>query len=292
VKRLALACAVFACAAPAQAAVTAAIAPTRVARVGELRVAYRSLGSGRPLVMVMGLGGSMDAWPPSFVDALVRRGHRVVLLDNEGVGRSSSVAAPLTVRRMADSTAGLIRRLGLHRPDVAGWSMGGMIVQSLLVRHPALARRAVLMSTAPGDGRATPPDPAALSSLAHDPLGLLGLLFGSGAAPGAVTGYITDIARRPGFAPQTSDAVRARQLAASAEWVGGRDPDGARIARLTLPVLVGGGKEDKILPVGNQIHLARTIERAVYVDYPGAAHGFYIQESADFLPRMLRFLRP
>jgi pimeloyl-ACP methyl ester carboxylesterase len=290
-RRFALALAVLACAAPPAAAYHAASAPTKVVRVGGVRVAYRSVGHGRPLVLVMGLSGTMDAWPPSFVDALARGGHRVVLLDNQGVGRSSAQPGPLSIRRMADTTAGLIGRLGLRRPDVAGWSMGGMIVQSLLVRHPALARRAALLSTAPGDGHLTAPDPEAVASLGgDDPLALLGLLFGSAAAPSAAADYIADIASRKGFAPSAPAAVSTRQIAASGVWLGGRDPDGAGIAGLRLPVLVAGGKDDIVLPVGNQIHLARTIPHVVYVDYPGAAHGFFIQDAADFVPRLLRFL--
>ena len=283
----------LALASPAPAAVTAATAPTQVARVGGLAVGYRAFGHGRPLVLVMGLSGTMDAWPPSFLDALARGGHRVVLLDNQGVGRSQAQPGRLSIRHMADTTAGLIRRLGLRRPDVAGWSMGGMIVQSLLVRHPGIARRAALLATAPGDGAVTPPDPVALASLADpaNPAPLLGLLFGPAAPPSAATDFATDLARRRGLAPTATEAVRARQVAASAAWLGGRDRDGARVARLRLPVLVAGGKDDRILPIGNDLHLARAIRRAVYVDYPGAAHGFFIQEAADFVPRLLRFLR-
>lgn len=290
-RRLVLAAATLAFAAPANAAVTAATAPTKIARVGNVQVAYRSIGSGRPLVMVMGLSGAMDAWPPSFVDALARGGHRVVLFDNQGVGRSTAQPGALTIRRMADTTAGLIRRLGLRRPDVAGWSMGGMITQSLLVRHPDLFRRAALLSTAPGDGDYTAPSPEAVASLASNPAGLLGLLFGSGAPASAITDYAVDIARRKGFAPQASDAVRARQITASSVWLGGREAEGAKVRRLSLPVLVAGGREDRILPIGNQIHLAQVIPHATWVAYPGAAHGFFIQEAADFVPRLLRFLR-
>ena len=59
----------------------------------------------------------------------------------------------------------LIKTLRLRRPDVVGWSMGGMIAQSLAVRHPKSLRRLVLMATAPGDGKGVPPTPAALGTL-------------------------------------------------------------------------------------------------------------------------------
>src|SRR3954451_2326402 len=98
-------------AAPVAGAATALTAPTKVVKVGRQKVGYRSFGSGRPLVMVMGLDGTMGSWDPSFLDALAAGGRRVVLLDNEGVGRTTPLPGNLTIRRMADTTAGLIARL-------------------------------------------------------------------------------------------------------------------------------------------------------------------------------------
>src|SRR3954469_15669775 len=151
--------------APAAGAATALTAPTKVVKIGKQKVGYRTFGSGRPLVMIMGLGGTMGSWDPTFLDALAAGGHRIVLLDNEGVGRTTRLPGTLTIRRMGDTTAGLIKRLRLKRPDVAGWSMGGLIAQSLAVRHPKSLRRLVLLATAPGDGKAKAGSPAAINAL-------------------------------------------------------------------------------------------------------------------------------
>src|SRR3954447_18942264 len=110
--------------APAAGATGAATAPTKVVRIDKKqKVGYRSIGSGRPIVLIMGLGGTIDGWDPAFVDALAATGHRVVVFDNEGIGRSTAPKGPMTIRRMGDTTAKLIARLKLKRPDVAGWSM-------------------------------------------------------------------------------------------------------------------------------------------------------------------------
>src|SRR3954463_12779714 len=138
-------------AAPPANAATAVTAPTKVVKIGKQRVGYRSFGHGRPLVMIMGLGGTMGAWDPTFLDALAAGGHRIVLLDNEGVGKTTRLRGRLTIRRMGETAAALMKRLKLQQSDVAGWSMGGMIAQSLAVRHPKLVHRLVLMATAPGD---------------------------------------------------------------------------------------------------------------------------------------------
>src|SRR4051794_18197426 len=226
--------ALIAALAPAANAATAIDAPTKIVKIGKQKVAYRSFGSGRPLVMVMGLGGTMGSWDPTFLDGLAAGHHRVVLLDNEGVGRTTTLPGRLTIRRMGDTVAGLIKRLKLKRPDVAGWSMGGMIAQSLAVRHPKSLRRLVLMATAPGDGKGAPPTPEALKALTNpgDANAALSLIFPADQTA-ARDEYVRHILlRRPfeGLAPQQQSR---RQTAASGAWLTGQDPDGRRVARLT-----------------------------------------------------------
>jgi pimeloyl-ACP methyl ester carboxylesterase len=277
----------------ASAAVTAATAPTHTVRVGKLRLGYRAFGAGRPVVFIQGLGGTMDGWDPTFLDALAAKGHRVVVFDNEGIGRSTTLPGPLTIRRMGDDAAGLIRALHLGRPDVVGWSMGGMIAQSLAVRHPRSLLRLVLLATAPGDGKATAPLADALSVLTgggNDPLAVLNLLFPPDQTA-ARDHFAADLALRKKLSPTAPPLVTARQLGASASWTTGGDRDGKRVAKLRLTVLVGGGEDDHLLPVANQRHLAKIIHGAKLVTYPDAAHAFFFQDAADFLPRLVAFLR-
>jgi pimeloyl-ACP methyl ester carboxylesterase len=281
-------------AAPAASAATALDAPTKVVKVGTQKVAFRSFGSGRPIVMVMGLGGTMGTWDPTMLDAIAAAGHRVVVFDNEGVGRSSAGKGNLSIRRMADTTAGLIARLRLKRPDVAGWSMGGMIAQDLAVRHPKALRRLALLATAPGDGKGRAPDPEAfqvLTGAGVDTTALLGLLFPDDQSA-ARDLYVHNILLRTPFDGVASAPVVARQTSASGAWLTGMDPDGRRVAKLRLPVLVGGGEQDHLLPVQNQRHLAAMIHGATLVTYPDASHGFFIQHAAEFTPRLTAFFAP
>jgi pimeloyl-ACP methyl ester carboxylesterase len=285
------ACALTAPAAPAIARDSAVTARTRTVEADGTRIAYRSIGSGRPVVLVMGLGGTMDAWDPAFVDAIAAAGHRVVLLDNEGAGKSERRPGKLTIRRMGANVDRLVRALRLRRPDVVGWSMGGMIAQSYAVRHPRGLRRLALLATAPGDGRATPPTAEALGALANGQAATaLELLFPPKAAAQR-DAYIRRLLRRPHPVPTPPPAVADAQVAASADWLAGSDADGKRIARLRVPVLVGGGELDPLLPVANQRHLAKTIPHAQRVIYADASHGFFMQRRRDFLPRLRRFLR-
>jgi pimeloyl-ACP methyl ester carboxylesterase len=111
-------------------AVAVQTAHTKLGTIG-----YRSYGSGPPLVLIMGYGGTMETWDPRFVDTLAKH-YRVVIFDNAGVGDTQALASPLTIDAMADQTSALIDSLGLGKPDVLGWSMGGMIAQALADKTP------------------------------------------------------------------------------------------------------------------------------------------------------------
>ena len=265
-------------------------APIRTVEAGKGTVGYRAIGEGPPLVMIMGLAGTMDAWPPSFVDALAAR-RRVIVFDNEGIRRSSAGRGPLTIRRMARRTAAMIRALRLGRPDVLGWSMGGMVAQSLARQRPRLVRRLVLCATAPGNGKGTAPAADVINQLLNpgtSQASLFAALFPTDPAAGEA--FARGIVSYPKASPAAPPEVVSAQFGASATWLMGDDPTGRPLSRLRLPVLVGGGELDPILPVANQRHLGRRLPRARMKIYPDAGHGFLFQHQRDWLRRINRFL--
>src|ERR1700722_7127386 len=153
-----LTAALAACGSPPTTATTASVTstPGQVAATALGTVGYREIGSGPPLVLIMGYAGTMETWEPQLVDTLARH-FRVVIFDNAGIGGTRALPSPLTIDAMADQTSALISALGLGRPDVLGWSMGGMIAQALAVLHPDQVRRLVLSATYPGSGQAVLP---------------------------------------------------------------------------------------------------------------------------------------
>ena len=264
--------------------------PIRTVEAGKGTVGYRAIGEGPPLVMIMGLAGSMDAWPPSFVDALAAR-RRVIVFDNEGIRRSSAGRGPLTIRRMARRTAALIRALRLGRPDVLGWSMGGMIAQSLARQRPRLVRRLVLCATAPGNGKGTAPAADVINQLLNPGTSQASLFAGLFPTdPTAGEAFARGIVSYPNASPAAPPDVVGAQFRATATWLTGGDPTGRPQSRLRLPVLVGGGELDPVLPVANQRHLGRRLPRARTKIYPDAGHGFLFQHQRDWLRRVDRFL--
>lgn len=263
--------------------------PVEVAHTKLGAVGYRMLGSGPPLVLVNGLGATMEDWYPAFVDDLARI-RRVIVFDNAGIGKTQALPAPLTIGKMADQTSALIVRLGLHSPDVLGWSMGGMIAQALAAQHRGQVRRLVLCATQAGTGRAiAPPLAAARSVLSGSPAAVLAALFpaGQGAAERAyVTGSLSY--------PQRTVAPRATTLSQSRAiggWLRGAEPAGMGIAHAGVPALVADGTLDALDPLANAHQLAALIPHSQLVVYPGAGHAFLFQDQATFVPRLESFLR-
>lgn len=110
-----------------------------------LRLAHEESGSGSPVVLLHGLGGSRDLWRHQVPD-LVRE-HRVVTLDLRGHGASPLGAAEFTIADMAQDVARAFASLGIDRATVVGLSMGGGVAQALAIAHPHLVRALVLVST-------------------------------------------------------------------------------------------------------------------------------------------------
>lgn len=107
---------------------------------------YEEHGSGEPLVLIMGLGGDLQAWARQ-VPALSKH-FRVITFDNRGAGRTSAPDKPYSIAGMAEDTLALMDHLGLERAHILGLSMGGMIAQELALAHPERVNRLILVSTA------------------------------------------------------------------------------------------------------------------------------------------------
>lgn len=260
-------------------------APVQLAHTTAGLVGYRIVGSGPPLVLVMGYAGTMEVWDPRFVDALAKH-YRVVIFDNAGVGQTQALPAPLTIDAMADQTSALIGALGLGRPDVLGWSMGGMIAQALAVRHPAQVRRLVLCATWPGTGTAVVPSQPAVQALTSSNPGPYLYPADQSAAWDA---FVAAISSYPA-ASSVPAAVIADQGNASLRWFAGTDPAGRGTATIDVPTLIADGTADRIDATTNDHALAKLIRGSRLVLYPDAGHAFLFQEGTPFTSLIESFL--
>jgi pimeloyl-ACP methyl ester carboxylesterase len=270
-------------------AVSISSAPVQTVDTRLGTVAYREIGTGPSLLLITGRGGTMEDWPPSFVDLLAQH-HRVITFDNAGVGRSDSLSAPLTIDAMADQTSALLDTLRLGRTDVLGWSMGSMVAQALAVRHPNQVRRLILCASSPGNGTAVQPSRGEEDAFeSGDPQKVVAALFPANQAAAEHT-YIAAISSYPPAGRAPADVVNAQKHAVDAWWKG-TDPAGKRAAEIAIPTLVADGTIDKLDPVTNSHTLAKLIHGAKLQLYPDAGHAFLFQDQAAFVPLIESFLR-
>jgi pimeloyl-ACP methyl ester carboxylesterase len=266
--------------APGKAPGTASVvsAPVRIAHTSLGTVGYRIVGTGPPLVLIMGYGWTMEDWDPRLVHALAAH-HRVVMFDNAGVGDTAALPPPFSIDAMADQTSALIDALGLGRADVLGWSMGGMIAQALAVMHPAQVRRLVLCATYPGTGAAVVPTAAVRQASSDFPAN-------QSAASAAFKAAVAEYPAAP-VAPQDA---KVDQGSAVADWRVGIDTAGHEISRISAPTLVADGTDDQLVPAVNDHLLARLIPGARLVLYPDAGHAFLFQDITSFASLVDSFL--
>lgn len=259
------------------------IAHTRLGTVG-----YRVVGTGPPLILITGYTATMDSWDPRFVGALAEH-YRVVIFDNAGVGRTQAPPPPLTIDAMANQTSALIDALGLDRPDVLGWSMGGTVAQALAVLHPAQVRRLVLCATFPGTGKIAPPSQAAAQALTSGNVQeVMADLFPANQAA-AQQAYLAATAAYPPHASAPAAAIAAQGHATNV-WLGGTDPVRQKTATISAPTLIADGTTDRLDPVANDYALAQLIRGARLKLYADAGHAFLFQDEKAFVPLLESFL--
>jgi pimeloyl-ACP methyl ester carboxylesterase len=155
-------------------------------RANGIDIAYEELGSGEPLVLIMGIGAQMLWWPDGFCAALAEQGFRVLRFDNRDIGLSTnlahlpvpnpvrvvrqrwlrqSVETPYGLADMARDTVGLLDALGIERAHVAGASMGGMIAQHVAFEHPSRVKSLSSIMSTTGAVPVSLPHPRALQAL-------------------------------------------------------------------------------------------------------------------------------
>ncbi|WP_117209730.1 alpha/beta fold hydrolase [Allorhizocola rhizosphaerae] len=123
---------------------TTATATGEYAQINGLDLYYESHGSGRPMILLHGGLGSGEMFAP-VLPALTEH-HRVITPDLQGHGRTADIDRPLDVRLMADDIAALIDHLGLDRPDIVGFSLGGGVALQTAVKHPDKVGRLAVFS--------------------------------------------------------------------------------------------------------------------------------------------------
>ena len=264
---------------------------------------YESLGpdDAPAILLVMGLGMQLVAWPDAFCGRLVQGGYRVIRFDNRDSGLSQKfdhlgrpkvgravlramlnlpVRAPYALDDMARDAVGLLDALGLPAAHVVGASMGGMIGQLIAADHPQRTRSFTQIMSTTGARRLRQPSARVRRALLARP-----------AQPASVDELVAHFERlfaiigSPDY-PTPPDEFRAR-IRRSIER--SHYPDGFMrqltailasgdrshaLGRIRCPTLVIHGKADPLVPVEGGIDTARKIRDARLALIDGYGHDF------------------
>lgn len=281
--------------APNEAVITSyAAAPARTITAKGVSYAYRELGprGGVPVVFFVHLAATLDNWDPRIVDPIAKD-HHVIAFDNQGVGASTG-RVPGSVEAMADDAYAFIRALGFDQVDVFSFSLGGMVAQALVVKHPELVRKLVLTGTGPKGGKdmdkvagVTYYDIVRATLTRSDPKEFL---FFNRNAAGKAAGkaFVGRLQERTDDRDAEIKVSAFRtQLKAIKRWGRGTPDD---LSTITQPTLIANGDHDRMVPSILSEDLHQRIRGSELIIYPDSGHGGIFQFHEQFAPAAVEFL--
>jgi pimeloyl-ACP methyl ester carboxylesterase len=269
-------------------------APARSITAGGVTYAYRELGpkGGIPVVFFVHLAANLDNWDPRIIDPIAK-GHHVIAFDNRGVGGSSG-QVPDSVEAMADDAFAFIKALGFDKIDIFSFSLGGMVAQALVARHPNLVRKLILTGTGPAGGKdidkvrgVTYFDILRATLTGSDPKEFL---FFNRDATGRVAAraFVNRLKERTvnRDVPVKITALQT-QLKAIEKWGRASPQD---LSKVTQPTLIANGDNDRMVPSVLSTDMHSRIKGSELIIYPDSGHGGIFQFHERFAPAAVQFL--
>jgi len=264
-----------------------------------IQIEYDNFGnpSCPPLLLIMGLGGQLIHWEEDFCRQLADKGLFIIRYDNRDAGLSTkfeaaglpdmaellnarlqgrSIETPYTLEDMAADAAGLLDALNIKKAHICGSSMGGMIAQTLAIRHPARLLSLISIYSTTGDPDLPPLQPAALEALMTPPpadrqgyiefnVKTMQAIAGSGFPYDAQ--FIRDISAKAYDRAFYPPGVGRQMLAVMTQE--NRKP---ALASVTVPTLVIHGTADPLVPAAHGRDTANAIPGAQLLLVDGLGH--------------------
>jgi pimeloyl-ACP methyl ester carboxylesterase len=246
------------------------------------RIHYYAGGSGKPVVLLHGLGGRSEDWT-ILIPYLLQNGYRVYAPDLLGYGRSERPSdAAYSIAQQAGVVERFLADQGLKQTDLTGWSMGGWIAMRVALDNPQAIRRLVVFDSA-GLRFAPAYDPTLFFADTAPRLAQLNDLLSTGKAPrlaGFIEGDVLRVLARDGWVIQRS----LQSMMTGADIVDGK------VSELKMPFLILWGKQDQITPVSLGYDLHAQAPQSVLEVYDGCGHLAPRQCVPRIGPRIVQFL--
>lgn len=219
-----------------------------------IQIGYKLIGSGDPLVMIMGLGGTMEHWPEQVIDTFSKT-RQMILLDNRGMGHTTSNEVTFTYKLFADDVIGLLDALGIKKTDVLGFSMGSTITQELLLQYPGRFKKAIIYATSTDGSNVS-------KALKGD-----------------------NVSKAMKGASPTNQTI-LRQLEATTHWKTPLD----KLPLITNQVMLMVGTSDTVVGTESSKTIAAAIPGAWLVQFKNATHHLVFEAPSEFSKIVLTFL--
>lgn len=252
-----------------------------------MTVAWVERGQGEDAVLLLhGIGGGKSIWADT-LPALAAAGFRAAALDFPGYGESPGRP---TLAAMVEAVGSLVAHLAAARTVLVGHSMGGMVAQELVARHPGCVQGLVLACTSAAFGR---PDGDWQARFVAERLAPLDAGLGmAGMAQRLVPAMVAPGASDAAL--QASIAVMARVPEASyrvaLQAIAGFDRRAA-LAAIAVPTLCLAGAHDRTAPPEVMQRMAQRIPGADYRCLADAGHIANVEQPAAFQAELLSFLK-
>ncbi|GAB2902652.1 alpha/beta hydrolase [Paraburkholderia jirisanensis] len=258
----------------------AALAREQIADTPRGQIGYYRLGNGTPLVLVTGFRATLTEWDSTFLTELAKQ-HDVIVFDNRGLGRTEPNASTFSIDDMARDTAALIDTLHLQQPTVAGWSMGGAIVQQLAIDSPASIGKMVLLSAPAPGSSGTPISPQVDAILSGKPgvtlRDVMGVLFPTADVDEASRCFKQDMFMPTDYARhRVPAAVTAGQSEALRDWET-NDKAADALRNVHIPALVMSGNDDSVVLQSNAEALKKLLPNARLLVVDAGGHAMMYQ---------------
>lgn len=243
------------------------------------------------MLLVNGYSGTSNDWDPTFLAAL-HSSCTVIAPDHQGMGSSTpGELSTVTIDSMADDLVVVLDCLDLGPIPVVGWSMGGMVAQSLAVRHPARVSAVALLGTDAGGPDAIVANPGVWERLIdhsgsprQQASRMLSLLFPAEVAA-EIDRQFGDVVAGARAALST-DTLMAQERAINV-W---HAMEPHLPSTPVPPVLVATGAEDIVIPPANADLLAARWDATIVERFNGCGHAFMAQEPERLGGLITKFL--
>lgn len=242
------------------------------------RLDFVRRGQGLPLLLIQGMAATHEMWGEDFLGPLEEH-FDILAYDHRGVGRGDRADSGFTVADLADDAAAVIASVGWTSAHVLGISLGGMVAQELVLRHPATVRSVVLGCTWAGGAGGV------IAETSHR---MVEAIASRDLGRGLRVSFEANFSQRYGELPGTRELYRQRALAVrmpvpvvQLQFRAALAHNAAdRLHEVAVPTLILHGTADAEIPVSNAYRLAELIPGARLELFDGAGHLFWWEDPA------------